>query len=723
MNASSAPDIAIAIPDGYKITRKDRTNQVGGGIAFIYKSSINITTSTEDTLIAAEHMHFQIHTDPRTTLRGTLVYRPPGPSALFSESITDFISPHAIASPYYILLGDLNFHLEQNNDTNTTTLLDNLANLGLKQLVNTPTHITGHTLDPIFSASNHVSFSHSTEIHWTDHRCVHFTFRRKTHHPRTQPIARRPWNKISAEQLLSTLNHNQPAITSDANNAALRLTQWVTNCADNLAPLRRHPSQTNARKPQWFTDALKNSKRTCQTLQKTWRKEHTAENMSALKNATREHHQLTRTTKRASFKERLDKNTHNSKELFNIVNKLSNPNASSNSITPSQELCNSLATFFHRKITELHDSFGPQIPPTTTELTASAVTLNTWTPISAEETKTTMNTIHSSAPSDPCPYYIFNQADASISPYLQTIFNSSLASATFPESWKHAEVNTLLKKTTADPNDLKNFRPISLLPFLAKVIEKTVNKQLTNFLEDNNLLDPSQSGFRANHSTETALLAVTDDIRTLLDNGETTTLILLDLSAAFDTVCHRTLITRLRSTGILGQALDWIISFLSDRSQRVYLPPFSSEPTEIICGAPQCSSLSPTLFNVYMSPLANIARKHNINIISYADDTQLILSLTKDPATAKTNLHDGMKDVAEWMKLSRLKLNSDKTEILILGNSPSAWADSWWPTSLGTAPTPSDHARNLGFILDPLLTMTKQVNAVSSSCFLTLCML
>ncbi|KAJ1211416.1 hypothetical protein NDU88_006776 [Pleurodeles waltl] len=275
----------------------------------------------------------------------------------------------------------------------------------------------------------------------------------------------------------------------------------------------------------------------------------------------------------------------------------------------------------------------------------------------------------------------------------------------------------------ADPNDLKNFRPISLLPFPAKVIEKIVNKQLTAFLEANNSLDPSQSGFRANHSPETALIAVTDDIRTLMDNGETSALNLLDLSAAFDTVCHRTLTSRLRTTGILGQALDWIISFLSNRTQRVHLPPFCSEPTEIICGVPQGSSLSPTLFNIYMSPLAAIARKHNINIISYADDTQLILSLTKDPTTAKTNLQEGMQDVAEWMKLSRLKLNSEKTEVLILGHSPSAWDDSWWPTALGTAPTPSSHARNLGFILDPLLTMTKQVNAVSSSCFNTLRML
>ncbi|XP_078533484.1 uncharacterized protein LOC144819505 [Lissotriton helveticus] len=124
-----------------------------------------------------------------------------------------------------------------------------------------------------------------------------------------------------------------------------------------------------------------------------------------------------------------------------------------------------------------------------------------------------------------------------------------------------------------------------------------------------------------------------------------------------------------------------------------------------------------------MSPLAAIARQHNLNIISYADDTQLILSLTNDPAAARANLHEGMKDVAEWMTTSRLKLNSDKTEVLILGSSPSAWDDSWWPPALGTAPKPTDHARNLGFILDSSLSMTRQVNAVSSSCFNILRML
>ncbi|KAJ1166727.1 hypothetical protein NDU88_007124 [Pleurodeles waltl] len=334
-----------------------------------------------------------------------------------------------------------------------------------------------------------------------------------------------------------------------------------------------------------------------------------------------------------------------------------------------------------------------------------------------------MNTIHSGSPTDPCPHHVFNSANATIAPELRKIINLSFTSATFPDSWKHAEIQPLLKKPKADPNDLKNFRPISLLPFPAKVIEKIVNTQLTHFLEDNSILDPSQSGFRRNHSTETALLAATDDIRHQMDNGETSALILLDLSAAFDTVCHRTLLTRLQEAGIQDKALHWISSFLSDRTQRVHLSPFRSKATNLICGVPQGSSLSPTLFNVYMAPLAQLARQHHLSIISYADDTQLVLSLTKDPLTAKTNLHEGLKSIADWMNNSRLKLNSDKTEVLILGRTPSAWNDSWWPSVLGPPPTPASHARNLGFILDSALTMSKQVSAVSSSCFNTLRML
>ncbi|KAJ1084340.1 hypothetical protein NDU88_004491 [Pleurodeles waltl] len=497
MNASSAPDIAIAIPDGYKIIRRDRVNQTGGGIAIIHKNTIRITT-------ADEHLHFQIHTDPKTTLRGTLIYRPPGPRTQFSEDIMDFISPHALPSADYILLGDLNFHLENNMDRNTIALLDNLANLGLKQLVNTPTHYAGHTLDPVFSSSKHIAFNHSNGLHWTDHSCVHFSFRKTTTHHHPQQAPHRSWSRITADQLTTSLSQNPPDSTPDPNEAARNFTQWLTACADDLTPLKNPPSKPRGTKAPWFTDELKDSKKTCRTLEKAWLHDRTTDNMTALKHATRKHHQLIRTTKKKSLKERLDNNAHDSKELFSIVKEFFNP-STGNNITPSQDLCDSLASFFHRKIADIHNSFGtPSLHPTV-KPTHPTTTLRTWTAVTTEDTARTMNTIHSGSPTDPCPHHVFNKADSTIAPQLRDVINTSFDTATFPESWKHAELSALLKKPTADPTDLKNFRPVSLLPFPAKVIEKIGNRQLAAFLETNGSLDPSLSGFRANHSTETAL--------------------------------------------------------------------------------------------------------------------------------------------------------------------------------------------------------------------------
>ncbi|KAJ1138132.1 hypothetical protein NDU88_004523 [Pleurodeles waltl] len=164
--------------------------------------------------------------------------------------------------------------------------------------------------------------------------------------------------------------------------------------------------------------------------------------------------------------------------------------------------------------------------------------LLSWTHVNDNKTIKIMNTIHSGSPSDPCPHHIFNNASSIIAPQLRKIINSSLETASFLESRKHAKINALLKKPKADPKDLKNFWPISLLPFPAKIIEKIVNKQLTHFLEGNNTPDPSQSGFRCNHSTEIALLATTNDIRTILGNGKAAALILLDVSASSATTSY-----------------------------------------------------------------------------------------------------------------------------------------------------------------------------------------
>ncbi|KAM9568841.1 ADP-dependent glucokinase isoform 1-T9 [Salvelinus alpinus] len=154
-------------------------------------------------------------------------------------------------------------------------------------------------------------------------------------------------------------------------------------------------------------------------------------------------------------------------------------------------------------------------------------------------------------------------------PYLTSLINSSLTAGYVPSVFKRARVAPLLKKPTLDPSDVNNYRPVSLLSFLSKTLERAVLGQLSCYLSQNDLLDPNQSGFKTSHSTETALLCVTEALRTAKANSLSSALILLDLSAAFDTVNHQILLSTLSELGISGAAHAWIASYLTGRSYQV----------------------------------------------------------------------------------------------------------------------------------------------------------
>lgn len=180
------------------------------------------------------------------------------------------------------------------------------------------------------------------------------------------------------------------------------------------------------------------------------------------------------------------------------------------------------------------------------------------------------------------------------------LLNASLQEAVIPPVWKHAMILPLLKKANADPSQPANFRPISLIPTFSKILEKHVNLQLSQYVESNGLLHPSKSGFRNGFSTETKLLGVTEMLRSRLDAGETVALILLDLSAAFDTVSYTLLLQVLRSSVVVGPALQWLANFLEDRTYQVFSSAAMSKIHKSLYGVPQGSILSPLLFNIYV---------------------------------------------------------------------------------------------------------------------------
>ena len=207
--------------------------------------------------------------------------------------------------------------------------------------------------------------------------------------------------------------------------------------------------------------------------------------------------------------------------------------------------------------------------------------------------------------------------------------NAFLLEGHLPVSQRHASITPLIKKPHLDAVDVKNYRLVSNLTFVSKVVERLVSGRLVGYLQENNLMPVEQSAYRRNQSTETALLRVISDLLNSMDKQEVTLLGLLDLSAAsaFDCVDHDILLSRLERTyGIEGLAIEWIRSFLVDRTQQVAFRGQLSGILRLVFGVQQGSVLGLLLFLLYTAELLDIIKDQGRKAHSYADDTQVHVS-------------------------------------------------------------------------------------------------
>ncbi|XP_078515125.1 olfactory receptor 6N1-like [Lissotriton helveticus] len=212
-------------------------------------------------------------------------------------------------------------------------------------------------------------------------------------------------------------------------------------------------------------------------------------------------------------------------------------------------------------------------------------------------------------------------------------------------------------------------------------------------------------------------MVVTETIRANLDVGDSAALVLLDQSAAFDTVSHAILLQRLQEICIRDLALEWLRSFLAERSFQVHVPPFQSQEFALCQGVPQGSVLSPLLFNIYVQPLATLARDRGLALVSYSDDTQLVIAFSQKNATSLLKFKEDLAVIADWMAANCLQLNAGKSEILLFGKDRGMWSESYWPDQLKPAPLPKETVKNLGIWFDSELTFDAQSKAVAGMCF------
>ena len=293
-------------------------------------------------------------------------------------------------------------------------------------------------------------------------------------------------------------------------------------------------------------------------------------------------------------------------------------------------------------------------------------------------------------------------------PLITAIINNSTTSGVNPCLYRKAIVRPLLKKTGLDPNEYKNYRPVSNLFFISKLIEKAAR----TLFSQNNLLDIYQSGYRMYHPTETVLLKITNDI--LMNQNEqcSTALVAIDLSAAFDLVNHSIFLERLYTYyGISGTALEWFRSYLSGRTQSVVITGVHSKEKMLDHGVPQGSILGAILYTLYIRAISHILEHHRVLYHTHADAIQLYVKFDRESPSgmqiAINRLEDCLLDVSHWMVHNGLKLNNYKTEWLIFnGNQEFSKGVTVGVETIKQ----STSIRNLGVRLEPDLTMLPHIN-------------
>jgi len=322
--------------------------------------------------------------------------------------------------------------------------------------------------------------------------------------------------------------------------------------------------------------------------------------------------------------------------------------------------------FFIDKVAKVRSTTSNAPPPTFTQCQAG-VSFREFARISADDVIAAVRQLpDKSSAADPIPAFVLKKIVDLIAPFVTELYNRILTTGHFLSRFKEAFITPIVKKPGLDCADVSSYWTISNLSVLSKLLERLVVRQLLHFLAFANLLPSLQSGFRPGHSTETAILHVTSELLMAVDHGDFAALILLDLSAAFDTVDHDILIERLQTSfGIDGCALKWFQSYLLGRTQYVRRGAVRSLVVHLLCGIPQGSVLGPILFILYTANLVALVHKFSLSPHLYADDTQIYGACS--PANVDwflSNVNKCLSVVADWMHSNRLQLNSDKTEFL-----------------------------------------------------------
>ena len=693
---------------------KPRPGRRGGGLAFVHRNSFTCRVSQTQDFTSFESQMVVVGSSK--PFYCVLIYRPPGPAALFLKDFSDFLSS-IIKLESVLILGDFNLHIDDSSSCSGKELLSLTEAFNFEQHVSEPTHQKGHILDLVFTLGLDILNVSIQDAHLSDHCLVLFDLHFS---PEPKPLEiRSQRHVISTNSALSFASMFDPLSFMDCldvDNFILCFTNQCVNILDQVAPVKSNLA-TQKKVCPWINENLLSLKRLRRKTERLWKSTKLEVHRLYLRDLVSSYNELVEKARSEYIRHLVAVNKKNPKVLFDTINSLVCPAAP---VTPvfCEADSNAFLSFFINKIKMIKEKIPPSLSATTAVSEPVSSLWSSFQSVSFADISALVTKMKpSSCSSDVIPYRLFVKVFDTIGPWVTKMVNLSLSTGVFPNSFKHAVVEPLLKKTGLDPTDLSNYRPISKLPFLSKILEKVVSEQLSFFLDQSSIHETFQSGFRKHHSTETALLKVSSDIMMSADSGKCTVLVLLDLSSAFDTIDHQILLRRLRDeVGLSGSVLRWFSSYLSGRSFSVAANQIRSESADLLCGVPQGSVLGPVLFLLYLIPLGKIIQRFtDVSYHIFADDIQLYCSFKPNELHKLDSLVHCLVEVKEWLSDNTLQLNMDKTETLVIAPDESIPGISQFLGDLGRSVKPS--VRNLGVVFDKDMSLIQHCKQLTKNCF------
>ncbi len=721
------------LPSNYDIINVNRARRTGGGVAIIHKRSLSVKVHSPGTYSTIEMVEATFSGESKS-LTLSVIYRPPKSTknrSSYSEFQKEFsqVAETKLSTLHdFLLVGDFNMHVENVDRPETQQFKELLDSFNLHQHVTESTHRSGHTLDLLISRRGGSTLkSCRVEDHMiSDHMSVFCELNLPRSAPPKKLIKYRKTKSIDLELFEEDLDRatllDRISQRSSVCDQVELLNTVLSNTLDKHAPIQK---RTVVIRPDtsWYTNEIRESKREKRRAEKLWRRTRLEVHRQMYRTARDHHNALLVTTRVSHINSRIAAST--TKSLFKEVNSLLHKETQEilPEHTSKSELANRFSSFFSTKIEKIRKELeqGEPTHDSAPDTCFSGERLAAFEPTTLKEVLNLISISPSkSCDLDPLPTWLLKANMNVVAPAVVQIFNSSLATSEVPECFKTALVRPLIKKPSLDPNVISNYRPVSNLPFLSKVLEKVVASRIRKHIQDNGLMEEFQSAYRPHHSTETALLRMQNDILSHLDDKNVSIVVLLDLSAAFDTIDHNILLSRLEDTvGITGAALQWVASYLKDRTQSVVIEDSSSDAEPLLQGVPQGSVLGPLLFIIYILPLGDIFRRHTIPFHGYADDTQcgIASKLTSLPNKIK-ELENCVADVRVWMRKNFLKLNDGKTEVFIAGPRHQRQDMLLHSVNIGQTAIPvSEQVKNLGVFWDSSMTMSRQITNICQSSY------